>query len=344
MVSLASGLNCLSVPISVDIYPTMRCQLNCKFCFVDKSLRMAQQNTDMDIKQLKKLLIECKEVGVAYISILGGEPFLYKHIRKTLQILSDLNIKTSITSNGITIPKYLEKIINNNINITFSLQSLNYKNKELMGVNANKVIRNIQKLRIPYKINSVYTLQTIKDFYNTIDFCVNNNVISYTVSCFNKRKDNSLEEKSFKDIKKMRIKLKQYVKFRGYNLNFRFAGCMQYVAYKNIGKIVLHEDNNFFVGCEAGKTKLDILPNGDAMACMMFEKNQFEVGNVFKKGIQQVWLYSSNLQYLRKYKTKDILCKKCIYKVFCNGGCPARNLSINSSLTSKRDDRCKRMN
>lgn len=57
---------------TVLISPTMRCNLNCAGCYA----RNYAKKDDLPSETLDKIVREAKELGVAFFTILGGEPFL----------------------------------------------------------------------------------------------------------------------------------------------------------------------------------------------------------------------------------------------------------------------------
>ncbi len=59
-------------PILMVISPTMRCNLNCYGCYAGKY----STEDDLGLGTLERLLLEAEEMGVYFITISGGEPFV----------------------------------------------------------------------------------------------------------------------------------------------------------------------------------------------------------------------------------------------------------------------------
>ena len=59
-------------PITLVINPTMRCNLRCTGCYAFSY----GQKTDMDRELLENVLDQARELGIAFITVTGGEPFL----------------------------------------------------------------------------------------------------------------------------------------------------------------------------------------------------------------------------------------------------------------------------
>jgi MoaA/NifB/PqqE/SkfB family radical SAM enzyme len=73
-------------PVTLVLNPTMRCNLRCKGCYAYSF----NKNSDMDRPLLEKVLTEARELGIQFITITGGEPFLYPDIEGVFESFSDM--------------------------------------------------------------------------------------------------------------------------------------------------------------------------------------------------------------------------------------------------------------
>jgi MoaA/NifB/PqqE/SkfB family radical SAM enzyme len=62
----------LDPPVLIVISPTMRCNLNCYGCYAGKY----SKKDDLGLGTLERLIFECERMGVYFITISGGEPFI----------------------------------------------------------------------------------------------------------------------------------------------------------------------------------------------------------------------------------------------------------------------------
>lgn len=62
-------------PFLLIISPTMACNLNCKGCYAQSYKRVG-----LSFEEFDRVLIEAQEMGVGFVTILGGEPFVYPHL------------------------------------------------------------------------------------------------------------------------------------------------------------------------------------------------------------------------------------------------------------------------
>lgn len=296
-----------------------------------------------------EIIKKMKAYGLVYLSILGGEPTLYCGINQILECVEKNKIKTTITTNAINIPDNVFTTIVESDYITpsISIQSLNNEtNFELMGVKASAIIKSIKKFinakKTP-RISIVYTKQSIEEIYELIDYCYDNNISDIFLNVFvSGNKKSNLKEHTFDDYRNINTLINKYLKKNQMykSINFQIQGCLQYSAYYDYDFENLDKYNILKYGCEAGNTKIEIMPNGDVLPCVIFRNDDFDLNNVFKEDILYIWKKSKYLRMLRKFKCKDLRCKKCKFYIFCNGGCPAFKLKKYGNFEKKGDERC----
>ena len=338
--------NYLTAPIEVSIYPSSACQLNCSFCYF-KEKRKYYRRT-VPVEKWKKVINELKSNNVIYLSILGGEPTLYSDIDIILDHVNNVGIKTTITTNGVGIKKSTFDLICNSDYITpaVSLQSLNETNFNLMGIDYKKIVKTIDRFLKKGKVlrvNTVFSLQTIDEIYQMIDFCVNRGIRDYYINSYMPVDGGNLCNHEFSDYKELSRLINNYLFDNNYQglIRVDVQGCLLYSAYYNeLDNPVTNEYEKLIYGCEAGNTKFEIMPNGDVLPCTAFGLNDFKYENIFDSSLIEVWENAEYLQTIRNYRVKDKKCHKCKFSDFCNGGCPAYNLYKNKNIIEVGDDRC----
>jgi MoaA/NifB/PqqE/SkfB family radical SAM enzyme len=72
-------------PDAMLISPTMRCNLNCYGCYSG-----AYSQEDLPYEVLDRLMGECKEMGIYFVLVTGGEPFLRKDLFDLFQKHEDM--------------------------------------------------------------------------------------------------------------------------------------------------------------------------------------------------------------------------------------------------------------
>lgn len=87
---------------------TERCNLRCSYCMPEEGVPLLPKEhlmTADEIFEISKLFVEA---GVNKIRFTGGEPLLRKDFPQILESLASLPISMSITTNGITIDRYID--------------------------------------------------------------------------------------------------------------------------------------------------------------------------------------------------------------------------------------------
>jgi MoaA/NifB/PqqE/SkfB family radical SAM enzyme len=110
-------------PISIQLAPTDKCNLNCVFCSV--------KNRDMDELTYEESITAVSDLvtlGAKTIEITGGgDPTLYKSINELLDFCLNLNLKVGLITNGILLNKKIDyEILKQLTWIRVSLNGLDY--------------------------------------------------------------------------------------------------------------------------------------------------------------------------------------------------------------------------
>ncbi len=104
---------------------TERCNLRCSYCMPQEGVPLLPKDhlmTADEIFEISKLFVAA---GVNKIRFTGGEPLLRKDFPQILEQLATLPINMSITTNGITVDRYMDLLKKHNVHtINLSLDTL----------------------------------------------------------------------------------------------------------------------------------------------------------------------------------------------------------------------------
>lgn len=169
-----------SYPRDVIITLTNKCNLNCIMCFANES---KFELNDRAFEDIKNLIPHLK-----IVHWMGGEVFLYDKFNILFEEANKNSIKQEIITNGLLLNKeIIDKIVANNIDVTFSIDGITKDIYEKIRINGKyeKLTENLQylkeqreknKIKPLIKINTVifkYNYFQIADF---IDFCKKYNI------------------------------------------------------------------------------------------------------------------------------------------------------------------------
>ncbi len=92
-------------PVTLEMYPTLSCNLDCSFC--DTTDRHRPPVDELSTERWLTLLDEAAALGVERVFVLGGgEPLARRDCADLLHRITDLNLKGILTTNGtlLTLP------------------------------------------------------------------------------------------------------------------------------------------------------------------------------------------------------------------------------------------------
>lgn len=116
-------------PYTILISPTMRCNLHCEGCFAGEY----DMRSDMDEELAMRIIREANEMGINYITLLGGEPLVYPAIWRIIEKNPDTLFM--MFTNGMLIDEgTAERIARlGNVIPTISLEGLEKETDERRG-------------------------------------------------------------------------------------------------------------------------------------------------------------------------------------------------------------------
>lgn len=114
----------IATPISVQIAPTSKCNLNCCFC----SNANRTQHEDLEIGQIKDLLYRLKTKGAKTVEWTGGgDPTMYRDICAAIYTGASLGLKQGFITNGVKLKDALDPYLMMRLHwIRISMNCLDY--------------------------------------------------------------------------------------------------------------------------------------------------------------------------------------------------------------------------
>ena len=111
------------VPVYAHFGVTHRCNLTCKMCGI---WRYGNAKEELSIPEVQQVARRMRKLGVAQVSIGGGEPFARDDIEDLVECFLTEGINTRLLTNGIGIPmSRIDRLIDSGLrNFSISLDSL----------------------------------------------------------------------------------------------------------------------------------------------------------------------------------------------------------------------------
>lgn len=88
---------------TLQIHPTLLCNLFCKHCYSSSGPNAAK--AELDVDTLSNVITDANKLGYTVVSFSGGEPLLYDDLAILLAHAKSLKMVTTITTNATTLSK-----------------------------------------------------------------------------------------------------------------------------------------------------------------------------------------------------------------------------------------------
>ncbi|MEA1927038.1 MAG: radical SAM protein [Candidatus Auribacterota bacterium] len=103
----AARLSHRRVPFFVQLVPTSRCNLNCRYCFGEFHER---EGDHFPLEKIEKVIDGLAELGTRFILLTGGEPMMHPRIADIVGRIGSHGIELLLGSNGLTIAERIDEL------------------------------------------------------------------------------------------------------------------------------------------------------------------------------------------------------------------------------------------
>lgn len=105
---------------------TDKCNLRCRYCMPEEGHPRVSHQKLLRVEEIFRVVRLFNELGIDKLRLTGGEPLVHKGLLGLIDDLTTLDIKDlSLTTNGILLPKYAEKLVEKGIRrVNISLDTL----------------------------------------------------------------------------------------------------------------------------------------------------------------------------------------------------------------------------
>lgn len=318
------------------IETTSKCNLLCRHCYNSSG----EADKEIDYTVLEKIILDAKMLGLDFLTISGGEPFLYSELTELMNFLKDQDLFFLIVTNGTCLnSEYQEKLLHYNCNIQLSLDGPDSESHDAIrgkGV-FDQAITNIKRLRsIGFK-GKIVIKGVITNKMNT-DLLYRYKSIAEEVGAskveFGWMNRTGRGARNYNELFIGAEKINQYIEM--FNAN-KYEGVgfeISDIAYTDICPLVYQENEELLLSPK-------ITYDGDVFSCQMFTGQEFSLGNIYNDTLLEC-LTSDRFQRLllclRERQDRMPACKTCIYNNVCKRGCPA--ICVNQGSLLSCDEFC----
>lgn len=287
------------IPVSMIIELLTECNEQCKHCYIPE-----HNSKGLDIKMIRDILRQFKDMGGFNITFTGGEIFLRKDLLEIIEEARKLFLRVFLLTNATLITDSLARKLSqfNIAEISVSVYSMEEAEHDwITGIKGSlkktlEGINNAKKYNIPVVIKTPLMEKNKDAFYKVSEFCEKNGFEFMTSSIIFSQSDGNTKPYDYKindkDIQKIVREVSKYDK-------------------PNPGK-------KYEEACGALKYTLALDCYGNIFPCNAF---YYKLGNIREDALLDIW-NSPKLRKIQNIKKTDLkLCKECGLSKVCNR-CP----------------------
>lgn len=319
-------LSRLKAPADIICNITMKCYVDCFYCYANRS-----KNTEhkMSVDKICTLIEEAYNLGVVSFKLMGGDIFLYKEWEIILRKLKQFDYSPCISTKLPLLEKdvlKLKELLDNKIPLQISLDSLLPKNIEkILRINGEKYMENmksfiilLEKHKIAYTIhtvlnseNDISDIKSIQKFINKKEFIKEWYVDSAKCSMYL-----PYGFDHYKPKKENILLVAEYLYMLSETTNnFRIHAPSYSKNINNISKERKSKIFNNRVSCSGNVSSMYILPDGKVTLCEeLYWHPHFIMGDLNQNSIEEVWNSSkaNSLFYIMQSEfAKESPCSTC---------------------------------
>lgn len=250
----------LTIPYFVHMEVTEKCPLCCPQCYCDMS-----KSKELPWKLAKDIAEQIIKMRVPRVLLTGGEPLLYPHLINLIQIFSNNNVETEVSSSGFGLTsKYLKELSESgltrlHISLNGSCESVHNLSRSHFEESLN-AIKLIKDADIWCGVNWVARHDNIDDLENLLILLKQLNVNMFTILS---------SKPDFNGIIQSPLTTSDQDKLAKIVLSeFKNIGISIDLCYPSLRKKVFGDKiPSIYKYCGAGKLFFDVLVDGSCKPC-----------------------------------------------------------------------------
>jgi len=332
------------IPLSVMIELTYNCNEKCIHCYNPGASRNIEEKPNRNLFEelnyydYERLLRELKDLGVAKISLTGGEPFVKKDIWKIIELIHQYGFSFEVFTNGILLNEDVDRLLQYfPHSVKISVYSANEEvHDSITQVKGSlkkslTLAKKLQNKGVPIYFNCPIMKDNLSSYHTVYNLSKEYNAISQ----FDVNLIDSLDGD---------IAVSKHLQISNYELEIllRDPNIPLYVGKEapGFGKKTLQKDEPF---CGAGINLFNITPEGYVTPCNSFPAS---FGNLKSSSFKEIIFNGIKLEKWQSLKIDSYeecgkyeqcsFCNRCPGQSFIEHGTPLKKSTANHNLAFVR--------
>ena len=300
---------------SFQIEITSKCNERCIHCYIPHKYKINEMQPDL----YYKILDELDRMHVLNVTLSGGEPMTHPYFLKFLKAAKTKDFNVGVLSNLTLLTDEMVEVMKegNPAFVQVSLYSMNPERHDAVTTiqgswrkTTNAILKLVEN-NVPVQISCPVMKANKTDYLEVMEWAHAHKIRSETdyaiMAEYNHDTSNLVNRLSPAECKEI---LKQLLEAdEGYR-----AGILSDKFENEVEKLNHNEEEPF---CGVGISTCCVVANGDVFPCPGWQS--MVCGNLSIDTLENVWLNSEKLNYLRSIRRKDIpKCSDCKDKAFCS--------------------------
>lgn len=287
--------NCFQTPELIHVELTEKCPLRCPQCYC------SLDGNDIEWELLESTVLSAKKLGVSHILLTGGEPLLYPHLNKCIELIHTQGIKCMISSSGFGLTEskvmefYSKGLDRLYISLNGSTDYIHNISRDCYN-EAIAAIKCIKSTGLWCGVNWVARKDNYLDFPELVHLCKGLNVDRIDILASKYSVGGKIDRLSSNELKQLAEYIKSYT---DYCIHIELC----YPELRN--EIYGDKFHDIFNNCLSGKLFVDVHVDGSFSPCR-HTRIRHEETSLYK-----YWKNSMLLQRFRDSKYVPA-CKYCL--------------------------------
>ena len=317
--------------MALDVYLTNACNLRCRFCFnLDR-----EDAPRIPLDDIREILRAAYEQGNRYVSITGGEPFIYKQIFEVLDFAHDLGYWITILSHGGLLDESRIQRLKKywRLRVRISLDGPDRATHDaLRGAGTFDVtmekISMLLNRDINVGIGITVSENNVSSLHEMLGLCMEKGVAFVRCSPVARVKNgkaahvtSSLHETMLKTLLEFTIQHMDRIDL---------PGCDEETLPASLNVLSTRR-------CMAGKHFFGITPDSKILPCPLIADHP-DIPTIYFQGGQSFMQLGQQMDKLfgDMKERLDGICRTCEFREVCFGGCLAEKLSFERNLADEQ--------
>lgn len=349
-------MNLMNSPRSIEISLTNKCNLRCLYCYHFASDN--EKGEDLPVEEWVKFFKELKENSVMDITLAGGEPFLYKDIKRVIEGIVENKMRFSFLTNGTLIDEEMAEYIASTKRCNFIQVSIDGHCNEIHNLSRGAFDDAVRGIKILQKHGINVTVRVTINRYNVrylneiAEFLleelkipvISTNSAGYIGLCTHNSSEIQMNIEERGEAMQSMVNLSK--KYKGRIVST--AGPLtEAKMWTEMVKSAEEGEKEYTYGgrltaCGCVWSKLAVRADGTIVPCNQI--SSVELGKINRDKLDDVWKNSSDLNKMRERKSIELAafesCRECGFRKYCTGNCPSVAYTMSGDIYAPNMESC----